>query len=230
MLATVNINNVGKSLESVKAYKPKATSLTNGQVLHCPYDYQKTKTIIREMTEELVLELLNKKLLTDQIVLTVGYDIDNLTNPLIKKDYHGEITMDHYGRCIPKQAHGSINIGEFTNSNDKIVKKTMELFENIINKNLLTRRMYVVANHTKNIDGEEEVKIDYEQMDLFTDYREIEREKELEKKRQYAETKIQEAVRDIKFKYGKNAILKGYNLKEEGTSRDRNKQIGGHRA
>ena len=211
------------TIKSIKEYKPETNSISSGQVLHCPYNYEKTKLIVKEMTEILTLDLVEKNLVTSQIVLTIGYDIDNLKNSVIKNQYNGEITEDRYGRKIPKHAHGTINIDHKTSSTKVIMKATMELFERIINKNLLVRRINITAN---NVIYENDVKeTPFEQIDLFTNYEEVEKNKNKEK----LEKNIQKAMIDIKRKYGKNAILKGMNFEEGGTTRDRNKQIGGHK-
>lgn len=209
------------TIADVKAYKPENKSLGSGQVLHCPYDYKKAWLIVREMVELLALDLVEKRLVTDQIVLTVGYDIENLSD----KEYKGEITTDHYGRKIPKHAHGTANIGKHTSSAILMVKAVMELYDHIIDKNLLVRRINLSANH---ILGED-VSLQnqkYEQLDLFTNPQErLKEETELKKER-----KIQEAMIELKNRYGKNAVLKGLNLQEGATTIDRNKQIGGHKA
>lgn len=212
------------TIKQIKAYKPTTNSISTGQVLHCPYNYEKTKIIIKEMTESLALDLVQKKLVTDQIVLEIGYDIDNLTNPNIRNLYNGEITIDRYGRSVPKHAHGTINIDHKTSSSKILLEKVMSLYERIINNNLLVRRITITANKVEN---ESEVKENpYEQIDLFVDYKELENKR----KKEQAEKEIQKAMLDIKCKYGKNAILKGMNFEEGGTTRQRNEQIGGHKA
>jgi len=211
------------TIKSIKEYKPQTNSISSGQVLHCPYDYEKTKLIVKEMTELLTLDLVEKNLVTSQIVLTIGYDIDNLTNENIRNKYSGEITEDRYGRKTPKHAHGTINIDHKTSSTKVIMKATMELFDRIINKDLLVRRINITAN---NVINEKDVKEEnFEQIDLFTNYEEEKRKKAKEK----AEKNIQKAMINIKRKYGKNAILKGMNFEEGGTTIARNGQIGGHK-
>ena len=217
------------TIADIKAYKPKTNSIGSGQVLHCGYSYDKAKLIVREMTDLLVLDLVDKRLVTDQIVLTVGYDIENLKNPKIRKAYKGEITTDHYGRSVPKSAHGSINLGRQTSSTKLIIDAAMELFEDIVDKNLLVRRVNIIANHIVDESTIQE-KDDIEQLDLFTDYKEVELKKEEEKIKLAQEKQIQKTVLEIKKKYGKNAIIKGMNLEEGATTLDRNKQIGGHKA
>ena len=218
------------TIKAIKAYRPSSNSLSSGQVLHCPYESQKAKLVVREMTDLLVLDLVDKGLVTDQMVLTVGYDIENLTNPARRAKYHGAVEKDPYGREIPKQAHGSINLDGHTSSTRKIMCAVSELFDRIVDKNLLVRRMYVVANHVlpeadapKKNDGAV-------QLDLFTDYAAEEEKQKAEDAALERERKIQAATLAIKKKYGKNAILKAMNLEEGATAKDRNAQIGGHKA
>ncbi|MEA4901352.1 DNA methylase [Desulfitobacterium sp.] len=216
------------TIADIKAYKPSTNSIGSGQVLHCAYTFDKAKLIVREMTDLLVLDLVDKRLVTDQLVLTVGYDIDNLTNPEIKKSYHGAITTDHYGRAVPKSAHGSVNLGRQTSSTKLIMDAVTELFERIVDKNLLIRRVNITANHA--VDEATVQKTDtYEQLDLFTDYAAAQAKKEDEEAELAREKKVQKAMLEIKKKHGKNAILKGMNLEEGATTVARNKRIGGHK-
>ncbi len=214
------------TMKQIKSYKPEKNSISSGQVLHCPYDYQKTKLIVKEMIELLSLELVEKHLVTNQLVLTVGYDIDNLKNPDI--NYYGAITKDHYGRKIPKPAHGTIRIDFRTSSTTVLSKKCLELFERIINKNLLVRRINIAACELVD-EKEAEKDIVHEQLDLFSNNKEKIDENEKEKENQKEELKLQHIILDIKNKYGKNAILKGMNLEKGGTTIERNEQIGGHK-
>jgi DNA polymerase V len=217
------------TIADIKAYKPSANSIGSGQVLHCAYTFDKAKLIVREMTDLLVLDLVDKRLVTGQLVLTVGYDIESLTNPEIKKSYHGAITTDHYGRTVPKSAHGSINLGRQTSSTKLILDAVTELFERIVDKNLLIRRVNITANHV--VDEAAVQKTDnFEQLDLFTDYAAAQAKKEDEEAELAREKKVQLAMLQIKMKHGKNAILKGMNLEEGATTVDRNRQIGGHKA
>jgi DNA polymerase V len=217
------------TIADIKAYKPSTNSIGSGQVMHCAYTYDKAKLIVREMTDLLVLDLVDKRLVTDQLVLTVGYDIDNLTNPEIKKSYHGAITTDHYGRAVPKSAHGSVNLGRQTASTKLILNAVTELFERIVDKNLLIRRVNITANHV--VDEATVQKTDnFEQLDLFTDYAAAQAKKGDEEAELAREKKMQQAMLEIKKKHGKNAILKGMNLEEGATTVDRNRQIGGHKA
>lgn len=217
------------TIADVKAYKPENNSICSGQVLQCPYDTEKTRLVVREMTDLLVLDLVDKRLVTDQIVLTIGYDIENLTDPERRKAYKGEVTIDRYGRKIPKHAHGTINLGRQSSSTKLIIKAAMELFDRIIDQRLLTRRITVTANHV--VPEASIVKKEiYEQLDLFTDYAALEKKEKKEKEALQKERRLQEAMLDIKKKYGKNAILKGMNLEEGATAKNRNSQIGGHKA
>ena len=212
------------TIESIKSYKPVTNSISSGQVLHCPYNYEKTKLIVKEMTELLTLDLVKKNLITSKLVLTIGYDIDNLTIPEISKGYNGEITIDHYGRKVPKHAHGTINIDHKTSSTKIITNAVIELYERIINKNLLVRRINITAQDVVNDQDYKNVQ-KYEQMDLLTDYNKKDKQEKQEKR----EKELQKAVINIKSKYGKNAILKGMNVIDGGTTRERNEQIGGHK-
>ena len=213
------------TIKEVKEYKPETNSISSGQVLHCPYDYEKTKLIVKEMTELLALDLVQKKLVTDQIVLTIGYDVENLKNEKIRKIYKGEITEDKYGRRVPKHAHGTINLDHKTSSTKIIEKATMELYDRIINKKLLTRRISLAANKVVSEEIAEKEN-NYTQINLFTNYTVEKRKHEQE----LQERELQRSILDIKKKYGKNAILKGMNLQEDGTAMERNRQIGGHKA
>lgn len=216
------------TMKDVKSFKPSTNSLSSGQVLHCPYNYNQAKLIVKEMTDLLVLDLVEKHLVTNQIVLTVGYDIDNLTNSEIKNSYYGEITTDRYGREIPKHAHGTINLKEKTSSTKLIMEAVDELYDRIINKNLLVRRINIVANNVVNELEVENIN-QVEQISLFIDYEKREEQRKHEKEKRKVENKLQHAIIDIKKKFGKNAILKGMNLEKDGTTIERNAQIGGHK-
>lgn len=216
------------TIAQIKSYKPAANSLGSGQVLHCPYTCRKAKLIVREMTDQLVLDLVDKGLVTDQIVLTIGYDIENLTDPEIRRQYSGPVVTDHYGRQVPKHSHGTVNLPLRNSSTTLITQAVMDLFDRIADPNLLVRRLNIVACH---ILPERETAPEPEccQLNLFAD---PEEERRLEE-RQTAlrrERRRQQAVLTIKKKYGKNAIVKGMNLEEGATAMDRNGQIGGHKA
>ena len=211
------------TIKEIKSYKPEFNSISSGQVLHCPYDYEKTKLIVKEMTELLALELVEKKLVTDQIVLTIGYDVENLKNEKIRKNYKGEITEDRYGRKVPKHAHGTINLDHKTSSTKLIMEAVTKLYDQIINEKLLTRRINLTANKVIREEDANKNNI-FEQIDLFTNYEEINKKRRQEEK----EKNLQYTMINIKKKYGKNAILKGMNLIEGGTTIERNGQVGGH--
>ena len=209
------------TIKSIKSYSPKTNSISSGQVLHCPYTYEKAGLIVKEMIENLSLDLVSKNLVTSQIVLEIEYDIENLTDSNIK--YNGEITIDRYGRKIPKHSHGTINLDHKTSSGKLLMKASMELYARIVNKNLLVRKITITANNVINENSIEENKFD--QMDLFTNYN----QKEIELKKEKSEKEIQKAMLNIKQKYGKNAVLKGMNFEEGATTIDRNTQVGGHK-
>lgn len=217
------------TIADIKAYKPSVNSIGSGQVLQSPYDYEKAGLIVQEMTDLLVLDLVDKGLVTDQMVLTVGYDVCNLINPEIEKNYKGQISTDQYGRRIPKQAHGSANLGRLTSSTKLITDAVMKLYSQIVDKNLFVRRINLTANHVVD-ENTVEKEDSFEQLSLFTDYDAEQKKKDEEEATLVREKKIQHAVLNIKKKYGKNAIVKGMNLKEGATTIERNKQIGGHKA
>ena len=187
------------------------------------------KIVVREMTDLLVLDLVDKGLVTDQIVLTIGYDIENLTDPGRSSRYKGEITTDHYGRKIPKHAHGTANLDRQTSSTMLIMNAVTELYDQIVDKNLLVRRITISANHI--VDESSVTKKDsFEQLNLFVDYEEQQQKQAEEDAALEREKNMQKAMLSIKKKFGKNAILKGMNLEEGATAKDRNSQIGGHKA
>ena len=217
------------TIAHIKAYKPQSSSVGSGQVLQCPYPFDRAKLVAREMADLLVLDLVDKGLVTNQIVLTVGYDIDNLRDPELRKQFTGEVKADRYGRQIPKHAHGTANLKQYTSSTRQIVGTVTELFDRIVDPKLLVRRISMAAEHVIQ-RSEAESKMQFEQMDLFTDYASLRKEQEREKEQLAREEKMQKAVLEIKKKFGKNAILRGMNLEEGATARDRNNQIGGHRA
>ena len=218
------------TIAAIKAYKPSSNSLGSGQVLHCPYEAEKAKLVLREMADMLSLDLVEKGLVTDQLVVTIGYDIENLTDPQRRKKYHGDIVKDHYGRQIPKHAHGTINLEGYTSSTKKIVGAAAELYDRIADKNLLVRRLNIVANHVLPESAAPKKNEGFQQLDLFTDYAALQAEQEQERAALDREKKMQQVMLTIKKKFGKNAILKGMNLEEGATAKDRNKQIGGHKA
>lgn len=217
------------TIADIKAYKPECNSLGSGQVLSCPYEYDKARLIVREMTDLLVLDLVDKRVKTDQIVITVGYDIDNLKKNRAGKGYSGEIQTDRYGRRIPKHAHGTINIGEYTSSTRQIMDAVTKLFEDIVDPELLVRRVYVTANNLVSEEDAADMQMN-RQLSLFEDFGAGADEREKKLKEESREKEMQQAIIEIKKKFGKNAILKGMNLEDGGTTITRNGQIGGHKA
>ena len=218
------------TIEAIKAYRPGSNSLGSGQVLHQPYDAEKAKLVLREMADLLVLDLVDKGLVTDQIVVTVGYDIENLTDPERSKKYTGPVVKDHYGRKMPKHSHGTARLDGYTSSTKKIMCATTALFDRIVDKNLLIRRLNIVANHVLPEGDAPKKNNGYEQLDIFTDYVVLEKQEAQERAELEREKKMQQAMLTIKKRFGKNAILKGMNLEEGATAKDRNAQIGGHKA
>ena len=211
------------TIKEIKAYRPQSNSMSVGQVLSEPYTFDNARIIIREMTDGLILELVEKGLVTDQMVLTVGYDTSSLT-----AEYRGPVDTDWYGRKIPKQAHGTKNLGKPSSSTRLIMEKMLELYDEIVDRKLLVRRMYVVANHIVPASSVPKEPA-FEQLDLFTDYEQAAQQKEEESAALEKEKKLQQAMLAIKKKHGKNAILHGTSYQEAATGRERNAQIGGHR-
>ena len=216
------------TIKDIKAYKPASNSVGSGQVLSCPYSFEKARLVVREMADMLSLDLVDRGLVTDQLVLTVGYDRENLQN-LQERGSREEITRDRYGREIPRHAHGTENLEEYTASTRRIVDAAAALFDRIVNPWFSVRRLYLTACRVVE-EGCQPRKNDFEQMDLFTDYKALEARQKKEEDRLEKEKRWQKAVLDIKKKYGKNAILRGMNLEEGATARERNQQIGGHKA
>ena len=217
------------TMDMVKAYKPENNSFSNGQVLQSAYDFKKARVVVQEMAENMALDLVSKRLVTDQIILTVGYDRESLTNPDIRARYHGEVTTDYYGRQVPKHAHGTANLSRKTSSTKLITEAVVDLFDRIVNKDLLVRRLNLTVNHVVN-EEEANRRTTPTQLDLFTDYEELARQQKAEKAELDKERRIQEAQLAIKQRFGKNAILRGLNFEEGATAKERNEQIGGHKA
>ena len=226
-------------ISDIKSYKPENNSVSSGQVLPRPYPYDQARIIVREMAEVLSLDLAAKNLVTDQMVLTISYDADNLKNAAKGKEYHGETSTDHYGRQVPKHAHGSENLEEFTVSTREIVDAVLAIYDRVVDPELMVRRIGVVANHVmeeKAAASQEK----YEQLELFKDYgvaaadpkqaAKTAKEAAREEERKQREKKMQQAVLGIQKRYGKNAVLKGTDFEEGATKRERNNQIGGHKA
>lgn len=217
------------TIEDIKAYKPSVNSVGSGQVLQCPYSFEKGRLIVKEMTDLLVLKLVDKWLVTDQIVLTVGYDFENMHNSEMGSSYSGEVHIDRYGRKLPKHARGTVNFETATSSTHKIMQAVLELYDKKVNHSLTIRRVYLSANHVIPEQNLEE-QAAYEQLDLFTDYEKEFQKQQLVKTKRKKERSLQEAVLEIQRKYGKNAVLRGMNLLEGAMTRERNEQIGGHKA
>ena len=212
------------TIAAIKAYRPENHSLSQGQVLSKPYSAEKAKLIVREMTDQLVLDMVRKRVVADQIVLNIGYDHTG-----IPEDYSGKLILNYYGKKAPKPAHGSVNLGRYTASTKIILSAMMQLCDRILDKELLVRRLNVAVNHViyeKDMPGED-TSVQY---GLFDDVEALERKREQEKATLAKERKLQEAMLAIKGKYGKNAVLKGMNYQEDATARERNGQVGGHRA
>ena len=217
------------TVEAVKAYKPSTNSLGSGQVLHEPYTAEKARIVLREMADALSMDLFAKKLVTDQIVVTIGYDIENIRDAKRRAQYKGEVVRDGYGRQIPKHSHGTINLARHTSSTKRIMDAASELYDRVVNRELLIRRLNVTACRV--IPESEAPREDApEQLDLFTDYAALEAERERENAALEREKRKQAALLKIKQKYGKNAVLRGMNYEDGATMLDRNGQIGGHKA
>lgn len=219
------------TIADIKSYRPESNSICSGQVLQCPYDFTKARLVVREMTDLLVLDLVDKGLVTDQIVLTVGYDVENLQDPARARAYRGPVTTDHYGRKVPKHAHGTANLEEPSSSSRQIIEATVALYDRIVDPSLTVRRMTVTANHVLSeqeaVQARESVP---EQLSLFVDYEAQQREQEARQEALERERQMQKTVIALKKKFGKNAVIKGMNLQEGATAKDRNRQIGGHKA
>jgi len=220
------------TMEFVKAYRPETNSFSSGQVLQEPYSFRKGRVVVREMAEGMALDLVSKRLVTDQLVLTVGYDAESLTRPEIRAKYNGPITINHYGKAVPKHAHGTFNFKKPTSSSRLIMDGAAELFDRYVNPDLLIRRLNLTTNHVKDeaIVNAQQTSANYEQLDLFTDYEALDKHRKEEKDRLAKERRMQEAQLKIKQRFGKNAILRGLNFEEGATAKERNKQIGGHKA
>ncbi|MBP5500276.1 MAG: DNA methylase [Bacteroidales bacterium] len=217
------------TMEAVKAYRPETNSLSHGQVLQSAYDFKKARVVTQEMADGIALELVDKRLVTNQLVLTISYDSESLSDPEIRAKYHGPVTIDYYGRKAPKHAHGTANLERMTSSSRLITEAVMALYDRIVNPDLLVRRINITTNNVIEESKASEHNMPI-QLDLFTDYEELERKNNEEKAVLEKERKMQEAVLSIKKRFGKNAILKGLNFEEGATAKERNQQIGGHKA
>lgn len=210
------------TIADIKAYRPTTNSVGSGQVLKTPYTAEKARLVVQEMADLLVLDLVDHRLMTDQLTLTVGYDRENLTDPQRRLAYRGAVSTDAYGRAIPKHAHGTTHLEEYTSSTTEIVEAMTKLFDRIVNPQLLIRRLNVTANRVLREDCLPTQEL--QQLSLFSDdgqQRKAQRKRERQK---------QQAILSIKKKYGKNALLKGMNFRDGATTRERNGQIGGHKA
>ena len=217
------------TIADIKSYHSENNSISSGQVLSYPYTFDEARIVVQEMADLLVLDLVAKNLVTNQMVLTVGYDTSNLKDPKIMEKYKGPVEKNYYGMTAPKSAHGSINLSGYTSSTKEICDAVMRLYDRIVDRVLLVRRMYVVANKVVPPESIKQKPVE-EQLDMFTDYAKREKEEKEKEEKLALEKKEQETILKIKEKFGKNAILKGTNLQEAATARDRNSQIGGHRA
>ena len=218
------------TIDYIKAYRPETNSLSSGQVLTCAYSYDKALVVIKEMADAMALDLLDKGLVTNQLVITVGYDIECLTNPHIARWYDGPIHTDHYGRQVPKAAHATINLGQYTSSSRTLIEAVCASFSQCVNDRLLIRRMNISANHVISEDKAAKLTRGPVQLDLFTDYDAQRAEQAALEDERNKERKMQEAILAIKRQFGKNAILRGTSFSEGATARERNQQIGGHKA
>jgi DNA polymerase V len=216
------------TIAAIKSYKPESSSISSGQVLQEPYDYEKASVVVMEMADQLALDLVEKRIVTDQLVLNIGYDMMNLADAQRRQNYAGPMTTDSYGRKAPKDAHGSINLERQTSSSKIIIEAMMNLFKRIANPGLMIRRINVVANHIMD-ENSEELKSSAIQQDLFTDYDAVAENKAQEETELEKEKRLQIAILDIKKKFGKNALLKGMNLLDGATGKARNEQIGGQK-
>ncbi len=217
-------------ISDIKAYRPESSSISSGQVLTCPYPFDKARLIVHEMLDLLALDLVEKRLVTDQIVLDIGYDVECISDPRIAREYHGEVVADHYGRKVPKPAHGSVNLDRQTSSARLMIGAALSLFDRIVDPRLLVRRVTVTAANTVDEREAQSKPAAGEQLDIFSNADELEATREAEDQALERERKRQEAILELRRRYGKNAVLKGMNLEEGATTKDRNAQIGGHKA
>ena len=212
-----------------KSYTPESKSLSQGQVLTSPYPADKGRLIVQEMADGLSMDLVRKGLFTDQVVLNVSYDVDNLKGDNAAR-FHGEIVTDWYGRRVPKGVHGSQNLDQYTCSTRKIMDAATDIYDRIVDSSLLVRRFSIAVMHLVTQEELKDREPEYEQMSLFVDYEARDRERAAEQDELAREQKVQKALLNIRDRYGKNAIVRGLNLKDGATGMDRNGQIGGHKA
>ena len=217
-------------MEHIKAYRPETNSMSSGQVLQEPYTFEKARNVVMEMADAISLDLVEKHLVTNQLILTVGFDRESFERPEIAERYQGNIVTDYYGRVVPKHAHGTANLKGYSSSSKEIIEAVMSLYDRIVDRDLLIRRLNITTNNIiSEIAARSKAKAPV-QLDLFTDYEELAIEEEKSNAERDKERKMQEAIIAIKHKFGKNAILKGTSFSEGATARDRNNQIGGHKA
>ncbi len=217
------------TMTDIKSYQPESSSISGGQVLPCPYSFDKARLVVKEMADQLALDLVDKGLVTDQLVLTAGYDRTCLTDPAMQQSYQGPVTTDRYGRKIPVHAHGTINLPRQTSSARQLIASALELFDRITDKSLRIKRLSVTATRIAPEASAKKPEA-FEQLDLFTDYEQLERQRLQEEALLQKERQLQTAMLSVKKKFGKNAIIKGMSLEEGATARERNQQIGGHKA
>lgn len=217
------------TIADIKSYKPSTSSICSGQVLECPYPADKARLVVREMVDSCALDLVDKKLMTNQITLTIGYDIENLTDPNRRNRYRGDVVRDTYGRLIPKHSHGTANL-TYTSSSRKMTEAVTALYDRIVNPDLLIRRLTLSINHVLDEDAAAQTENQYEQLNLFDNLEQVIEQEQADRAALEKEKKMQKAMLAIKKKFGKNAILKGMNLEEGATAKNRNDKIGGHKA
>lgn len=217
------------TMEMVKAYRPEHSSMSSGQVLQEAYNFRKARVVVQEMADTIALDLVEKRCVSDQLVLYVGYDRESLTSPA-GKDYTGPVSVDWYGRKVPKSAHGTANLHRFTSSSRLIGKAILALYDEIVDKRLLVRRLNISTNHVISEEQMRQRASKPVELDMFTDYEAVKKEKQIEEAALARERKIQETIINIKNKFGKNSLFRGLNFDEGSTAKERNKQIGGHKA
>ena len=217
------------TMEMVKAYRPEHSSMSSGQVLQKAYNFRKARVVVQEMADAIALDLVEKRCVSDQLVLYVGYDRESLISPA-GKDYTGPVSVDWYGRKVPKSAHGTANLHRFTSSSRLIGKAILALYDEIVDKRLLVRRLNISTNHVISEEQMRQRASKPVELDMFTDYEAVKKEKQIEEAALARERKIQETIINIKNKFGKNSLLRGLNFNEGSTAKERNKQIGGHKA
>lgn len=213
------------TMKDIKAYKPEHNSIGVGQVLDHPYNFEMGKLIVKEMLDSLTLDLVEKNLVTNQIVITIGYDKENVA----KGKFQGTVTIDRYGRKIPKHCHGTINLKSYSASTKLITQSVMEFYDKKVDRKLTIKRVSIFANRVVD-QSQIEKQPTVEQLDLFTDYNQLDKQRKKEKIELEKEKRLQEATLKIKQKYGKNALLKGMDFQEGATAKERNGMIGGHKA